>query len=318
MYHIDSFLGITVDRLGGYAESCDAVVELLVTKHPELKAVKIGPNYPIFIKITDSGLLTLLTADGLTKVSLSKALLITGETLKHVFNSAQHIQDLALIDCSLTDKGLLKILGICGIQLTSLDVTGSTVTGEGFHVLKDKFSNMEKLCLEKCVGLTQQGLLQILKMCGSRLQDLNISETDITGQGLEELQEKFADLKALSLYCCKNVTDQGLLKVLRMCGTKLQDLDITGTNITGQGLEKMQEKFADLKALNLSYCSRLTDQGLLKVLRMCGAKLQDLDISGTDISGQGLEELQEKFADLKALNLRLCRNLRNCRKSLQT
>ena len=181
MYNLNLILGIQIIGLEEGKESCDAAVELLVTKHPEIKVVQIGNSE---INITDRGLQILLTADGLTTVSLSMAGLITGENLKLHSNFAEHIQHLALLCCPLTNKGLLKILDTCGIQLISLDVSGSEITGEGFHVLQDKFTNMEKLSLAGC-DLTQQGLLVMLSMmCGEKLQHLDISGTDITGQGL--------------------------------------------------------------------------------------------------------------------------------------
>ena len=125
-----------MDHLDGDAESCDEGVELLVTKHPKIKEIKIGKLVMFAtiitfdtinigngnINITDRGLQALLTADGLTKLSLSRAHLIIGETLGLHSNSTQNIQHLALINCSLTDKGILKIMDTCGIQLTSLDV----------------------------------------------------------------------------------------------------------------------------------------------------------------------------------------------------
>ena len=121
-----------MEVLEGDAESCNATVELLVAKHPEMKAFQIGS--PLFnANITDSGLQTLLTADGLTKVSLYWARLITGETLVLDSDSAQQIQDLELIYCALTKKGLLKILSICGNQLTLLDLTGSRVALASIH-----------------------------------------------------------------------------------------------------------------------------------------------------------------------------------------
>ena len=295
--------------LGGDTDSCDQSIELLVSKHPEIKVVKIGDlNFSELINITDRGLQILLTADGLTEVSLCNAHLITGETLKIGSNFAQYIQDLALMDCSLTDKGLLKILDSCGIQLTSLDVSESNITGEGFIVFQDKFTNMEKLNVMLCEQLTKQGLLEILMMCGSKLKNLNISATNITDLGLE-LQGKFAELKTLNLSNCSSLTDQGLLKMLSMCGIKLQHLDFSDTNVTGQGLGEFQNKFADLQALNLCDCPQLTNQGLLEILSMCGTKLQDLEVMRTNITGQGLGKLQGKFANLKKLELKFCPSL---------
>ena len=183
-------------------------------------------------------------------------------------------------------QGPIENTVICGIQQTSLDVTGSTVTGEGFHVLQDKFINMEKLSLAGCKHLTNHGLLGILKICGGKLQNLNISDTKITGQGLEEMQGKLAELKVLNLSWCPSLADQGLLKVLMMCGTKLQDLVISNTNITGQGLEELQGKFADLKTMSLQWCSSLTDQGFSKISNISGPLLKTVKVLGSSISNE--------------------------------
>ena len=282
----------------GEPDSCDEAVELLVAKHPEMKVVQIVGDYT-----TDKGLQALLTAEGLNTLVLSKTPHITGETLKLRSNSVKHIKHLALKDGSLSNKGLLKILKMCGIQLISLDVTGSDITGKGFHVLQGKFKNIELLRLRDCFRLTQQGLLEILMMCGGKLQDLDISGTNITGQGLEELQGKFGDLDTLELRGCSSLTDQGLFKILRMCGNKLHYLNIYDTKATGQGLEELQIKFANLKILHLGSCPNLTDQGLLNILRTCGNKLQYIDIAEANITGQGLNRLQGKFAELKKLYL---------------
>ena len=270
--------------LEGDAVSCDETVELLVVKHPEIKNVQIGNEYIDDINITDRGLQTLLSAVDLIKVSLSRARLITGETLQLHSSSAQNIQHLALIFCSLTDKGLLKILQICGIQLTSLDVTGSEITGEGFDVLQDKFTNMETLSLCLCSSLTDQGLLKVLRMAGNNLQDLNISRTNITSQGLDVLQGQFTNLKTLNLCGCRSLTDQGLLKVLRMAGNNLQDLNISGTSITGQGLVVLQGQFTNLKILNLYNCNSLTDQGFCEIINISGPLLKFVYLMNSKIS----------------------------------
>ena len=157
-------------------------MELLVNKHPEIKAVENGDHYRDSLNITDIGLQTLLTAECLTKVSLYRANLITGESLKLHVNSAQHIQHLSLNFCSLTDKGLLRIMAMCGTQLTSLDVTGSKITGEGFHALQNKFTNMEKLSLEWCFKISDQGFSEIINISGPLLNTVQLSSVNISAE----------------------------------------------------------------------------------------------------------------------------------------
>ena len=102
-----------------------------------------------------------------------------------------------------------------------MDVSGCrNITGAGFQVLKEKFTNLEKLSLPYC-GLTQQGLLELLRMCGRKLQDLDVSWTNITGEGLEELQGKFVELKTQNLEFCYSISDQGLREIINIAGPLL-------------------------------------------------------------------------------------------------
>ena len=262
-------------------------------------------------RITDQGLLKILSRCGsmLQNLDMSETKL-TGQGLDDLQGKLANIKTLKLRSCSrITDQSLLKILKMCGSNLQDLDIFFTNITGQELDELQGTFGYMKTLNLQYCSRLTDQGLFKILSMCGSKLQDLNITNTNISGQGLDELRGKLADIKTLKLRLCRFLTDQSLLKMLRMCGRKIQDLDISRTNITGQEQDEFQAKFTDMKTLNLQGCLKIEDQGLLKILSKCGSKLRDLDISSTNITGQGLDQLQGKFSDIKTLNLENCSRL---------
>ena len=136
-------------------------------------------------------------------------------------------------------------------------------------------------------------------MCGAKLQNLDISYTNVTGQGLDELQGKFVDLRTLNLARCSRLTNQGLLKLLRMCGSKLQYLNISRTRVTGQGLYELQGKFADLRTLNLKRCSSLTDQGFSEIINISGPLLKTVQLSGANISTETKNRIKLNRPNLK-------------------
>ena len=66
----------------------------------------------------------------------------------------------------------------------------------------------------------------------------------------------------------------------------------------------------NLQTLNLG-CTRLTDTGLLALLRMSGHLLNSLDLSSTNISGDNMAESTLTLDILRTLDLRYCRWLRD-------
>ena len=70
-----------------------------------------------------------------------------------------------------TSNGLLQILQFC--KLRSLDISVENITGEDLSEHKGILPCLEILKLN-CRHLTDRGLLQILKLCGSTLRSLNL------------------------------------------------------------------------------------------------------------------------------------------------
>ena len=146
--------------------------------------------------------------------------------------------------------------------------------------------NLEKLILKGCKNLKDEGL----KISGSKLRVLDLSDTDITGIGLEEGDYCLTSLETLNLANCQELTDGGLVKILRISGSKLIVLTLADTNITGMGLEKEVKALPMLENLKLSFCCNLTNEGLVEILRISGNKLRVLNLFGNRITGLALEE----------------------------
>ena len=72
----------------------------------------------------------------------------------------------------------------------------------------------------------------------------------------------YIKLENLQFNDCKGITTKGMIEILQMCGTELKDLDVSETNISGEGLIGLKEKFANLKTLDLSNWDRITMKGM--------------------------------------------------------
>ena len=235
---------------------------------------------------------------------------ITDEYLSGFKGKLIHLENLALADCKgITQQGILELLQLCGSQLKDLGLSRTKVTGEGMSVLHDKFIKLETLDLSCCYNITDQGVRELLQMCGTKLKVLDLSPADISGEGLSELDGKFINLEVLALNGCKDITQEGLVEILQMCGSQLKVLHLCSTKITGEGLSVLQGKFIRLETLDLSCWAGFTEQGLIEIVRMCGTELKDLDLTQTSITCEGLTALEGKLVNLETLNLGFCEDI---------
>ena len=263
--------------------------------------------------ITDKGLLQIFQLCGSTLRFLDiNQTNITGENLSEYKGTLPSLEFLNLYYCRhLTDKGLLQILQLCGSTLKSLDISGTRITGKNLSEYKGTLLCLENLNMSSCEQITNNGLLQILQLCGSTLRSLNISGTNMTGENLSEYKGTLPCIENLNMRYCKQLTDNGFVQILQLYGSTLKSLNISGTNMTGENLSDYKGTLLCLENLNMSSCEQLTNKGLLQILQLCGSTLRSLDISGTNMTGENLSEYKGTLSCLENLNMSCCEQLTN-------
>ena len=135
--------------------------------------------------LTNAGLLQLLAICSATLEDLNLCGLtyISGEGLESL-PVLKQLENLDLGNCeNLTNTGLLQLLAKCFATLKDLYVWKTEISGEGLESLP-VLKQLEKLDLAWCENLTNTGLLQLLAKCSATLEDLNLGETKISGEGL--------------------------------------------------------------------------------------------------------------------------------------
>jgi hypothetical protein len=121
----------------------------------------------------------------------------------------------------------------------------------------------------------------------SKLEELNLSNTDIGDIGLAHLQ-RLTHLRSLALVYT-NITDDGLSTIKEM--HRLTKLELAGTNISDSGLAHLTSLSA-LRELDISDTS-ITDAGLGHLTKLSG--LTRLGMDDTEISREGAAELQKSL-----------------------
>ena len=90
-----------------------------------------------------------------------------------------------------------------------------------------------------------------------------------------------------------------------MCGTGLEHLDVSGTNVSGVGRNDPIGKLFKLTYLNLHGRS-LNDTGLSSLLNLCSDLLTTFNVAYTNVSGVGLNVPSGKLSNLTCLDLEGC------------
>ena len=194
------------------------------------------------------------------------------------------------------------------INLRSISLHCMESKGDIFSCLPSTLPNLEKLFLVNWRSVTNQGIIEILNRSKSNLRELDLSRSKITGVGVEEGVNSLPNLEVLNLSGCLNLTERGMKEILRISRSNLRELDLSRSKITGVGIEEGVNSLLNLETLKLSLCYNLTDGGLKEILRISGSSIRVLDISSTNITGQGFMD-GVSLPMLEELNLSSCREL---------
>ena len=106
---------------------------------------------------------------------------------------------------------------------------------------------LEHLNLDMCENTTDMGLRNLLRLCGGYN----------------------ANLRKVDLSSCFQISDRGLNSLLRKCGAGLRYLNLSGTGVSGAGIQTVCPA---LKYLNVSRCDKVTDASLKNILDKCGGQ----------------------------------------------
>jgi F-box/leucine-rich repeat protein 2/20 len=228
---------------------------------------------------------------------------VCGATLRRInLNAAQRVGDEAVsvlaAHCrSLTELQLywnvrvttasLKALAAspCAQTLLRLNLSGcKRLDDAGFALLAPKLSSLTSLDLTRCLGLGDGALLSLAaSQCAVKLE-------------------------WLSFYADSHFSSKALGRVLASCGTSLTFLDLCGIAIEDSDLLRLLSTAKpQLRSLNLTWCTALTDASLVPLLSSL-PRLQWLSLHGNvSVTPAVLHSLQRGCGDsIHTLDVRGC------------
>jgi hypothetical protein len=184
--------------------------------------------------VTDAGLKHLETLPELETLDLSETR-ISDSGLGYL-HPLKRLSGLSLSNTGITDAGLAQLT--CWPHLQRLNLDSTKITDSGLKYIES--SPHLKVLAMSSTKVTDSGLAHLQKCL--QLERLCLSETDLTDLGLRRLQA-LPNLKILRLAGVRKITSAGLahLAVLR----RLNWIEVQGTAVTKDGVDKLQEALPD-------------------------------------------------------------------------
>lgn len=134
------------------------------------------------------------------------------------------------------------------------------------------------------------------------LETLDLSRTDISGEGLAYLEN--LPIARIKLCDCKMLSDKGISQIAKL--KDLRDLNLERcTAITAQGLQALKH-LPRLNTLNLKGCTALQEDAFEVLAALL--HLKSLDLSETHFTGMGFLHFRTGYK-LKILKLQNCAHL---------
>lgn len=136
------------------------------------------------------------------------------------------------------------------------------------------------------------------------LTHLDLSETSVTDSELTEYASTLHTLRYLDLQSCFAITDTGLIKTLPFL-QKLHSLNLSGTQVTTEGIIAGVAHLEALQSLDLTFCSGITDRALVEGVAHL-TRLSYLNLTGCDVSHNGFIRSASSLQALRTLTLIGC------------
>jgi hypothetical protein len=130
------------------------------------------------------------------------------------------------------------------------------------------------------------------------VEALDLQDVNLTAAGLTQLQN-LTRLRSLNLFRNKRLTDAAIETLVEFA--ELEELNISSTQITDAGLDRISRELTELKRLNFRNSRQIVDAGLEKLLQR--PELEALLCGNTSITDAGLAHLG-KLSSLHELEIR--------------
>jgi hypothetical protein len=288
-------------------------LENFLSKAKHLRALNLNKHAYLSGNMLDS-----LEVDFLEELDLSDSD-ISALSLKKILSSAKKLKVLKLAEYQRFSDEMLEGLNLDSLE--ALDVSGSNIRAASLGQILAGAGKLKTLNLNRSKRLLDE-ILSEMKL--DRLLTFSASDSNIRAASLSRILAGAGKLETLNLNGSKNLSDEILSE---MTLDRLLTFIASNSNISAASLGKILAQASKLKNLNLSWCTNLSDEPRLSASASRSKRinlpsldppiphdlhldfLEDLNVSGSNISTASLGRILAGAVKLKTLNLRSCENL---------
>ena len=263
-------------------------------------------------KISDSGLIDISKAcKKLSEVRVKMCPLVGDGAVRVFAEYSTELKTLAIKNCPLVGTSA----SVCfPSSLSNLSLTGSFLPDRGLVAISQNVTNLESLELEKCHGVSSEGLMTALSNLSPSLRALSLVKCNGVGRTIKEGENSAPgnchSLQSLTINGCPRVCDEFLYSLgKRLVGVKSISL-VDLTEISDIGfvflLVAMRRRDA-LRSVDLSGCKKVTDWSIAAAVSAAGDSLRCLKLDGCDgVTDRGLRLIGHYCRGLVELHLSGC------------
>ncbi|KAG8367960.1 hypothetical protein BUALT_Bualt16G0127000 [Buddleja alternifolia] len=201
-----------------------------------------------------------------------------------------------------SDLGIRNLVKNCKLVI-DLNLSGcKNVTDESLKLIAENYQGLQLLNLTRCIKLTDRGLETILFKCSS-LQSLNLYALSSFTDAAYKKMSLLIHLQFLDLCGAQNLSDEGV-SCIANC-KNLVSLNLTWcVRVTDQGVVAIAQGCRYLEFLSLFGIVGVTDKSLEALSSFCSNTITTLDVNGCiGIKRRSREQLLQLFPNLKCFKV---------------
>ncbi|XP_017812511.2 dynein regulatory complex subunit 6 isoform X8 [Papio anubis] len=214
---------------------------------------------------------------GITHLTINDMPTLTDNCVKALVEKCSHITSLVFTGAPHISDCTFKALSTCKLRKIRFE-GNKRVTDASFKYIDKNYPNLSHIYMADCKGITDSSLRSL-----SPLRQLTV----------------------LNLANCVRIGDMGLRQFLDgPASIRIRELNLSNcVRLSDASVMKLSERCPNLNYLSLRNCDHLTAQGIGYIVNIFS--LVSIDLSGTDISNEGLNVLS-KHKKLKELSVSEC------------
>ncbi|XP_043697356.1 F-box/LRR-repeat protein 2-like [Telopea speciosissima] len=320
------------------ARDCSLISEigiaLAIHHNPHLISLSVNGNKTSSSAAASSSSFTIessfICARALGTLDFSQ-MIISDDLLNSIIQADLPLRRLALSRCrGFTFAGISSLLSKYS-SLNYLDIEGiAFLTDQSLLELSHYLHDVNVINLNSNSNLTNSTFFLLAQTC-PLLEEIRMERTSLGKEDCPSELKKNSKLQTLKLSWNKCLTDKTLKGIAMVC-PNLISLDISHCwSITGEGIGYIGMNCSEIKMLEVSGCSRMSNLGTsfgfskLEVLHAAGSSINDeglcmmvqssrwllhLDLEGClGVTGKGLKKVVTNCKGLKEVRLKKCCNV---------